>query len=141
MRLFRWTTNNATFVPQIDSEHRTVFHLAEQLRQAVEKGAEPPQVQHLLGEMLDHCEEHFGHEERIMLAMNCPFFNWHKGQHDTVRKRVRQFVPQLEGADSAAAELLLEFFSEWLEDHTRLADRMLGAYVRNYERAHPAMAS
>jgi hemerythrin len=139
VRLFKWTTRNATFIPQIDDEHRDAFKLAEELRQAIEKGADRVAVQNVLRVLLAHLEEHFTHEEQLMRDINCPIYNWHKGQHDTVRKRVRLFVPQVDRADAESAGRLLEFLSTWLPDHTMLADRMTGAYVRNYARSHPAM--
>jgi hemerythrin len=36
--------------------------------------------------------------------------------------------------DRDAAIELLDFLSTWLTDHIRLADRMLGAFLRNHQR-------
>ena len=141
MRLFKWTTRNACFVPEIDNEHRTAFRLSEELRQAIEGGADAIVMQNVLRVLVSHLEEHFAHEEQLMRAINCPIYNWHKGQHDTARKRLRQFTPQPDRADAESARKLLEFLSVWLPDHTMLTDRMMGAYVRNYARAHPAVPS
>jgi hemerythrin len=141
MRLFKWTSANAIFVPELDAEHRTIFQLAEELRQAMEAGAAPERLVAMLRGLTAHAEEHFAHEERLMRATDCPFLRWHKGQHDTVRKRIKLFVPELETGNPEGAAVLLEFLSGWLRDHTGLTDRMMGAYVRNYERAHAAIAS
>jgi hypothetical protein len=71
-----------------------------------------------------------------------PSFAWHKQQHETARRRLKLFVPLIQGGETEAIELFFEFLSGWLEDHTTVTDRMMGAYVRNYERAHgsPAFA-
>jgi hypothetical protein len=34
--------------------------------------------------------------------------------------------------DAAAGLALVEYLTSWLRDHTRLADRMMGAALRNY---------
>jgi hemerythrin len=76
-----------------------------------------------------------------MRSTHYPASAWHKGQHDTVRKRVKEFAPRIEGGEREAALLLLEFLSGWLRDHLRLADCMMAAHVRNYERARAVLAS
>jgi len=48
-----------------------------------------------------------------------------------VRKRARQCVSQMDQGDAAAAAALVAFLTSWLHDHCRLADRMMGAFLRN----------
>jgi hemerythrin len=62
-------------------------------------------------------------------------FDWHRQQHETARKRLRQFAPLIEQGDGEAGHRLIEFLTHWLEDHTTVTDRMMGAYLRNQERA------
>ena len=76
-----------------------------------------------------------------MDATEYPASAWHKGQHNSVRKKVRELAPRIEGGEGQAALLLLEFLSGWLRDHVRLADCMMAAHVRNYERAQAVLAS
>ena len=70
-----------------------------------------------------------------------PPLPWHKSQHDAVRKRAKAVVTRMEKGDSAAAGELLEFLSVWLRDHMSVADRMMGAYLRNYLRFNTSLAS
>jgi hemerythrin len=65
-------------------------------------------------------------------------FEWHKQQHDTARKRLRQYVPLIEAGDAQAGAALVEFLTHWLDDHTAVTDRMMGAFLRNRQRAHIA---
>ena len=141
MRLFKWNRMHAVFIPEIDAEHKNIFRLAEELRQAVATGAPAGQAQAILRELIARTEDHFAHEERLMRATNYPASAWHKRQHDTVRKTVKEFVPRIEGGERQAAPLLLEFLSDWLQGHTRLADCMMASHVRNYERAQAVLAS
>ena len=132
---------HAVFIPEIDAEHKDIFRLAEELRQAVAGGAPADQAQSILRELMARAEDHFAHEERLMLATQYPALAWHKGQHDSVRRNVREFAPRIEGGERQAAPRLLEFLSGWLRDHMRLADCMRAAHVRNYERAQAVLAS
>src|ERR1017187_6028407 len=83
-------------------------------------------------------EDHLLHEEGLMRSTRYDAYDWHRQQHDTLRKRLRQFVPLIEDGDRQAALTLIEFLSKWLKDHTALADRMLGAHLRNQDRQHAA---
>jgi hemerythrin len=47
----------------------------------------------------------------------------------------------MEKGDSAAAGELLNFLAVWLRDHMSVADRMMGAYLRNYLRFNTSLAS
>jgi hemerythrin-like metal-binding protein len=141
VRLFKWSKIHAVFIPEIDAEHQNIFRLADELHRAVVGGAPADQAQSILRELIAREEDHFAHEERLMRSTHYPASAWHKGQHDTVRKRVKEYAPRVEEGEGQAALLLLEFLSGWLRDHIRLADCMMAAHVRNCERAHAVRAS
>jgi hemerythrin len=137
MKRFKWTKANAVFLPEVDAEHRNLFNLADEVRAAVVAKSDTAQVPETLRALIAAIEDHFSHEERQMREAHYPSYAWHKQQHDTLRKRMSQSVPPIESGDGEAAILLLEFFSGWLRDHTALSDRMMGAYLRNYQRQAP----
>jgi hemerythrin len=136
MQPFKWNKKNEVFVPELDAEHRNVFRVAEELRAIGSTGNGGEQVQALLSELVADAEEHFRHEERLMRSAHYPLLDWHKKQHDTVRKRIRKYSAEMAAGDSQAITALLDFLAVWLKDHTGLSDRMMGAYIRNYRRLH-----
>jgi hemerythrin len=75
-----------------------------------------------------------------MQASNYLSFAWHKQQHDAARKRLMHFAKRVEAGEDEAAVQLLEFLSSWMRDHVAVADRMMGAYLRNYSRSHAGFA-
>jgi hemerythrin len=134
MPLFKWTKAHAVFIPQMDADHRNLFQMADDLHRAILAGADATRLQEMLRALIAAAEDHFAYEERLMRDSRYPGREWHERQHQTVRKRIAQFLPRFEGWESDAAILLLEFLSGWLKEHTALTDRMLAAHVRNYER-------
>jgi hemerythrin len=141
MQPFKWNKKHEVFVPELDAEHRNLFRIAEELRVALAAGAGGEQVQALLGALLAGAEDHFRHEERLMRAAGYPSYEWHRQQHDTVRKRVKGFSTQIAAGEPEALTAMLEFLAIWLREHTSLTDRMMCAYIRNYRRLHSALAS
>ena len=141
MSLFKWSSACSVYLPEIDAEHREIFRLGDELHKALLAGTALAQLKPALANLLEAEEQHFRHEERLMRAMHYTAFAWHKSQHDAVRKRAKSVVTRMEKGDSAAAGELLKFLAVWLRDHMSLADRMMGAYLRNYLRFNTSLAS
>ena len=141
MSLFRWSNTLSVFLPEIDAEHRAIFRLGDELHKAVMAGADPAVLQPILVNLRETAEQHFRHEERLMRAIHYTAFDWHKRQHDAVRKRLRAAARRIAAGDSAAVAELVEFLSEWVRGHMAVADRMMSARLRNYLRFNTSLAS
>jgi len=141
MSIFEWDSGHAIGVPEVDGEHQALFSLCDALHRAAAAGAPPAQVQSILEELVAHTVEHLAHEEREMRATRYSLYDWHHQQHETARSRVTRLERRIRGGDPDAVPELLDFLAHWLNDHIRLADRMLGAYLRNYQRALAAHSS
>ena len=141
MSLFKWTSACSVYLPEIDAEHRALYRLGDELHKAVLAGTQPARLQPILANLLETAEQHFRHEERLMRAIHYTAFDWHKRQHDAVRKRAKAAAKRVAGGDSPAAGELVEFLSEWLRGHMAVADRMMSARLRNYLRFNTSLAS
>jgi hemerythrin len=141
MSLFKWSGAHSIYLPEIDAEHRAIYLLGDELHKALLAGGDPVQLKPIAANLAETAEEHFRHEERLMRAMHYPSFEWHKRQHNAARKRMKALAKGIESGDAAAAGELLEFLSIWLRDHMSVADRMMGAYLRNYLRLNTSLAS
>ena len=134
MQPFKWTKAHTVFLPQVDAEHRNLFRLAKQLREAVASGAQAPRIQHAMQSLLEAIEEHFAHEEQLMKAARCESYEWHKQQHNTLRRKGRRMRAAFAAGDKDAPEDFLAFLAHWFRDHMSLTDRMMGAQLRSSDR-------
>ena len=134
MRSLKWSTSNAVFVTAIDDEHKEIFEAVSNLQKALASAGPLSEIPNLTQRLVSCVTEHFAHEERLMRAARYGSLGWHKTAHDHARKRVAQVVLRIEQAEAAAGLELVEYLTSWLHDHTRLADRMLGAFLRNHQR-------
>ena len=135
MRLFKWHESNAVFVSELDDEHREIFQTVGELERALASQAPAFQIQEVLHRLIACTEDHFTHEEKLMKGFRYELLDWHKKQHDTVRKRMKEYTPQIEAGDADAGSMLTEFLKGWLYDHTAVTDKMMGAFLRNQQRA------
>ena len=134
MSLFKWSDSNEVYMPEIDAEHRALFQIGKDIEQALAAGAGIEQLKPMVEALMASAEDHFAHEERLMQAARYSAFEWHKRQHDAVRRRMLTFLSSLEQGDPDAPKLLLEYVSDWICGHTATTDRMMAAALRNYQR-------
>jgi len=141
MRKFEWSRAHAVYIAQIDAEHQALFRLCDDFERAFRSAAPVSELQSILCEIARHTVDHFSHEERQMRATGYSLYAWHRRQHQAARSRMTEAARRLQQGNGDAAAELLEYLSGWLNNHVRLADRMLGAYLRNQQRAQALRAS
>ena len=134
MRSLKWSISHAVFVPEIDDEHKEIFQALSNLQKVLAGGGPSSEVHNLTQRLTSSIAGHFAHEERLMRAARYTSLRWHKQAHDHARRRVGEFVLRIEQGDSEAGLELVGYLTSWLNDHTRLADRMMGAFLRNQQR-------
>ena len=106
-------------------------------RSPTSKGPSPDvplaEIQKLTQRLISSIAGHFAHEERLMRAARYASIRWHKQAHDHAGRRVGNSSPHRKRGFHGRPELV-EYLTSWLNDHTRLADRMMGAFLRNQQR-------
>lgn len=138
MSRLQWSEEHTIHLPEIDAEHRSIHFLAMDLKKSLVQGAPPAEIEIRLRALLAELEDHFAHEERSMREARYAMYSWHKGQHDTLRKRSRNFAERIQAGDPKAGKQLIAFVARWLDDHIAVADNMMGAALRNHQRLHAA---
>jgi len=137
MGLFHRSGGYSIFIPEIDAEHRTMFRLVDELAAALDSPARRVPSE-LLESLASQMQNHFAHEERLMRASRYDALAWHKGQHDVARRQAKRFIKRIEAGDREAAAELLQYLTRWLPGHMSVTDRMMAAYLRNFERRRAA---
>ena len=135
MRSLRWTPEHSVFVPEIDFQHQEVFAMAAELRAAVMAGEGGARLEVLQGRLAVVIGSHLAHEEGLMRAAAYPSRDWHERQHQTARAKLAALNQSVAHGDHQETFEALEALAGWLRDHTSIADRMVGAYLRNHQRA------
>ena len=134
MQCLEWTAErNAVAVPEIDEEHQALFQLGNILYQAVAEGALLSAVEPELRELIAQTVSHFAREERIMRSKRYPGYGWHKGQHNTVRAKLAALERAIQKGDREAVLPALDYLTAWLQTHTAVSDRMMGAFLRTQD--------
>lgn len=134
MRTLKWSTSHAVFVREIDDEHQEIFAALTDFEKVLAEGGEWPELKPAIDRLTDCITGHFAHEERLMRAARYESRKWHKQRHDGALRLFEGFVARLQAGDPEAGTEMVECLATWLHNHTRVADRMLAASLRNHER-------
>lgn len=134
MRSLRWVPEQAVRVPEIDVEHQEMFRAAADLRQALLDGDQTGHLGLLYRRLAAELNRHLSHEERLMLDAEYPSYAWHERQHRTARVKMAALERDVQRGDRQSMFASLEALAGWMRDHTTVADRMVGSYLRNYWR-------
>jgi hemerythrin-like metal-binding protein len=134
VRSLQWTDEHSVFVPEIDDEHRALFEISQELRRAVLNGESQARLEFLSGRVAIRIASHFQHEERLMRLSRYSAMNWHERQHQTARGLLAVLTDSMRGSGGESVLNALEALTGWMLDHVTVADRMLGAHLRNYWR-------
>jgi len=127
----KWSESHAVFVADIFDEHKDIFAAVAEL-DAAATGGDLAQVQKAGERLSTRMSDHFAHEERLMRAARYESLRWHKQQHDGARKRIGALRARIDAGESAAAAELAQYIRTWLPGHAAVADRMMGAALRNH---------
>jgi hemerythrin len=121
--MFAWKDTYAIGVAEIDTQHRRLFSLADELYNAMNSGKGKTLLEKVLQNLIDYTKTHFAAEERLMLRCNYPEYKPHKAQHDELTKQVLQLQSDFRAGKSALTIEVMQFLNNWLRQHIGGSDR------------------
>ncbi|MCK4970964.1 MAG: hemerythrin family protein [Thermoplasmata archaeon] len=126
-----WTPDLKVGVDLIDDQHKQLIEKMNELDRAVKHSRGVPKIIKTLDFLIEYTDFHFGTEEKNMVEMDYPQYEYHSGQH-------REFVSTLknlemdfeeEGATEALAESINTFMFNWLVKHIKTVDVQFGRFL------------
>jgi hemerythrin len=130
MPIIQWTPDFSVGVDALDSDHKVLINLINQLDDAI-KGNEPREtVEKVLESLLDYTDYHFRREEALMQAAGYPDVDAHKRTHGTLRAQVADIRDRyLRNPESIHAREVLSFLKNWLTAHIVGRDRLYTPFL------------
>ena len=130
--------SHSVYLPEIDAQHQALFRLTDELYGDMLEGASLSSVTPKLQDFIAQTLCHFAHEEALMRSSRYQARAWHRSQHDVVRAKLAELEESIRQGDREAVLPAIDFISAWLQTHTAVSDRMMGAYLRSHRRDHRA---
>lgn len=123
LSLVKWTADLSVGIPEIDSQHRGLIDLINELYEAIVDFRGQTVIAQTLERLVLYADEHFTHEEGCM--RDCAFAGYpnHKKVHEVFTQRVMDLKVKAEEADFIMSVEILEFLRDWLVQHIRGLDQ------------------
>lgn len=125
MSLLIWGPMFEVGVHEIDSQHRKLFDLANQLAEAIIEGKGLEPIGKVLSELVKYTQTHLVAEEQLMSNNHYPASAEHKARHQELTCKVSEYKRAFAAGDVDIADKLLHFFTRWLSNHIMHVDKDL----------------
>ncbi len=115
----KWKDEFATGVERVDRQHKMLFRVADDYREAIEQRRGESSYRPLLDFLEDYSKSHFRFEERCMVERRCPVAHKNKAAHDVFLTVLRDFQQRYStnGFRIEDAHELVDTVDDWLASH------------------------
>lgn len=139
MSIFTWDQKYSVHNIEIDSQHRTLFSLADEFHRAMAHGEGRERIAQTLSRLIEYTQTHFASEEKLMLSSHYSEYRQHKQQHDDLTKQVLALKAQFDAGEATVTMDTMHFLLDWLDKHIRLSDAKIAKHVAEWQKG-PAVA-
>ncbi|MBK8475515.1 MAG: hemerythrin family protein [Opitutaceae bacterium] len=108
-----------TSVPSIDEQHRRLIDLINAVHETVQKGRGGDDLMRQLNYLGEYAQEHFAHEEGIMVTHRCPIAGKNKEAHARFLRDYQALVQSAHqnGPTPELGQDVKKLLGDWLNGH------------------------
>ena len=130
MPLIVWDDSMSIGVPEIDAQHKRLFHLANDVAATLERGFDKQAVQRDLGILCNYAVEHVASEEALMDMDAYPEYDLHVSEHMQCTTKALDFLEAFAEDKNVDMAEFLQFVTFWIRDHILNVDQGLSVFLR-----------
>ena len=120
--MFGWNDSMSVGVSELDSQHRRLFEIINDLHLAMKSGQSKAVLGQTLDKLVDYTVKHFTAEEALMREKSYPALFQHKQIHDEFTARMKKFQDQHKAGAMMVTLDVMAVLQKWLVDHIQGTD-------------------
>lgn len=124
------TRDLLTGVGKMDSQHRRLFDLINELNDAITNGKGRTVMTRVLDSLIDYTELHFGEEERVLEQIRYPDIEIQKRAHRAFVAKAREFKVDFESGKGMVSTSIVNFLNDWLVKHIGGLDKKYAPFMK-----------
>jgi len=113
----------------IDSQHKLLVSLVNQLYEAMRTGQGRTALQGILKSLIQYTQTHFRYEESVLRQHAYAGLNEHISQHRKLEETVMAFQREFEDGAAGITVELMDFLSNWLRCHILENDKKYAPFI------------
>ncbi|GAB6038866.1 hypothetical protein JCM15519_34250 [Fundidesulfovibrio butyratiphilus] len=126
--LIPWTSDLATGVKIVDTQHKVLLDLVNKLYVAMRSGQGNAVMAKLLDELANYTVMHFGTEEKYFDQFGYPETASHKKIHKDLTDQVVAYINQFKSGQAAMSMDMMNFLRDWLVNHIAKTDKRYSTF-------------
>ena len=127
--LVTWSKQMETGIGAIDTQHRSLVDIVNQLHTAMKEGRAKDKIAGVVKELVRYTEYHFNAEESLLQRHAFPELDAHKKTHRGFVEQLEKFVSDAESKKISLSVDVLRFLSDWLVKHIQGRDQEYATYL------------
>ncbi|WP_295880264.1 bacteriohemerythrin [uncultured Thiohalocapsa sp.] len=127
-KLVEWSDSLSVGIEEIDTQHRTLVDLVNELNDAIEHRHGNAVVGQVLGRLEAYTRIHFAVEEGLMRVLGYPDLAAHKREHARLADQLADLRERFDGGRKALGFELMHFLKLWLTSHIMECDQDYARY-------------
>ncbi len=92
MSFMEWNDKLLTGIKECDEQHKKLVSLINDLYEAMKQGRGKEIIDKILNELASYADYHFSTEEKLMNKYGYPELSIHKKEHESFKKKVKEFI-------------------------------------------------
>ena len=129
MALMEWSEKLSVGINSIDTQHKQLVALINNLFEALSHGKGDQALAPILNELIVYTKTHFAYEERLFAQYAYPEAAQHKAEHDKLAARVVDIQKQMQEGKVGLSVGTMTFLKEWLSNHIVGTDKKYSPFL------------
>ncbi len=132
MGLLTWDDSYSVGVSEIDTQHKKLFNLINDLFDAMKAGNGRSIIGKIIKELADYTVYHFGYEEKLFEKFDYPETATHNKEHKDFVETVSKFQKEFNEESAMLSMEVMNFLKKWLQDHIKGTDQHYTAFFNEH---------
>jgi len=131
VQIVAWDKKYSTGIEKIDSQHRHLFDLTNQLYNACFSNEDEldAKFKEAIKKMVDYVRYHFESEQKLLAAIGYPEYQNHKSQHDKLIQDILIAVQDYKDGKKHTPNNFVRTLKEWILSHIAYYDKAYSTFA------------
>jgi len=129
--LFPWSDEYNVNIGIIDTQHKNLVNIINELHQAMITGKAKQDLGNILSNLVKYTRVHFNTEETIMKSHQYPDYPAHKSLHEQLTKTVLDFQAKFQKNEVGLTIEVMDFLKGWLGKHILGTDKRYTEFLNS----------
>jgi len=127
--LFPWDNSYSVNVAAMDSQHKNLVGIINELHQAMSTGSGKNKLSEILSKLIGYTKGHFAAEEGLLQSHAYPDLASQKAEHERLTGTVMNFQRRFLSNEIGLTVEVMDFLKNWLRTHILDLDKKYSPFL------------